>query len=47
MNKGMKHKGFYVKTTESVHTKFKLACVSNGKKMTDVIEELMINYSKK
>lgn len=42
----MKHKGFYVKTTEDVHLAFKIACVKKGEKMTDVIERLMINYSK-
>jgi len=46
MKKGVKHKGFYVKTTDKVHIDFKLACVKNGEKMTDVIERLMINYSK-
>jgi len=47
MIKGTKHKGFYVKTAESTHTKFKMACVKKGEKMTDVIETLMLNYSKK
>jgi hypothetical protein len=46
MNKGTKHKGFYVKTNESTHTKFKMACVKNGEKMTEVIEKLMLEYSK-
>lgn len=46
MKKVNKNKGFYVKTNENVHTSFKLACVKNGEKMTDVMERLMINYSK-
>jgi len=46
MNKVNKSKGFYVKTNENVHTNFKLACVKNGEKMTDVMEQLMIKYSK-
>ncbi len=46
MNKGVKHKGFYVRTTEQVHTDFKMACVRKGEKMTDVIEKLMLNYAK-
>lgn len=46
MIKGVKHKGFFVKTTKDIHTNFKLACVKKGEKMTDVIERLMVKYSK-
>lgn len=42
-----KNKGFFLKVSDKVHMDFKVACVSNGKKMTDIIEKLMIEYSKK
>jgi hypothetical protein len=41
-----KKKGFYVKANENIHVKFKVKCVENGEKMTDVIEKLMVEYSK-
>jgi hypothetical protein len=43
----LKTKGFFVKTTEQVHIDFKVACAKKGKKMTDVIEKFMVEYSKK
>jgi len=46
MKKVDKNKGFFVKTNENVHTKFKIKCVTDGAKMTDVMEALMIGYSK-
>jgi len=46
MKKGVKTKGFFVKTTDRIHKDFKLACVKNGEKMTDVMEKLMVEYSK-
>lgn len=46
MKKLDKDKGFYVKTNEQTHKNFKLACVKNGEKMTDVMERLMVEYSK-
>ncbi|EGJ5144236.1 hypothetical protein INE66_004563 [Salmonella enterica subsp. enterica] len=36
-----------VYTTEEKHRAFKMICASNGKKMTDVVDELITAYLKK
>ena len=41
-----KNKGFFLKVSDKVHMDFKVACVTKGEKMTNVIEKLMIQYSK-
>lgn len=46
MNKVDKIKGVFAKTSEEVHTKFKVMCAKNKIKMSDALELLMLEYSK-